>query len=163
MPGYSTEIANEFIRRAQVRGIPLTHMQLQKLVYLAHGWTLAVLNRPLVSDPAQVWDYGPVYPSLYSALRRYGTQPVTQQITYADFDRSRASISGPAAAPLSDEERSLIDRVFETYGHFHAFQLSALTHAEGSPWQRVGVQNAVIPDALIRDYFVMVGRGGGGR
>lgn len=159
MAGHSTEIANEFIKRAQTRGIPLTHMQLQKLVYLAHGWALAVLDRPLVTDPVQAWDYGPVYPSLYSALRRYGSQPVTRQIEYADFDRNRPFVNAPAEGLLSAEEHGLIDRVFQTYGRFQAFQLSALTHAPGSPWSQVGVQNAVIPDDAIRQYFIGVGRG----
>jgi uncharacterized phage-associated protein len=159
MPGHSTEIANEFIRRAQAQGIPLTQMQIQKLVYLAHGWTLATFDKPLVSDPVQAWDYGPVYPMLYWALKRYGSNAVARQINYGDFDRSPDKANTPALCALTQEEQIIIDKIFETYGRYHAFQLSALTHDKDSPWTKITENNGVIPDDMIKKYFVELGRG----
>ncbi|RCG79240.1 putative phage protein [Enterobacter hormaechei] len=34
-------IVNEFIERAKKKGTDLTHMQAQKLLYIAHGYSLA--------------------------------------------------------------------------------------------------------------------------
>jgi hypothetical protein len=80
----SLAIANEFLERAQRERRPLTHMQLQKLVYLAHGWNLAVNGRPLIEDEIEAWDFGPVIRRLYDALSRYGANSVTRLIRWGD-------------------------------------------------------------------------------
>ena len=38
----ASAIANEILARATGAGVSLTSMQLIKLVYIAHGWSLAV-------------------------------------------------------------------------------------------------------------------------
>jgi uncharacterized phage-associated protein len=142
MSAPSPAIANEFIRRAGLHARNLTHMQLQKLVYIAHGWNLAINGTPLTEDMPQAWDYGPVYKDLYDALRRFGSGPVIGEIRAGDFGigmfiTDPAEANEPVRAALSDKERAVIDRVFADYGKFHAFQLSALTHQDGTPWDEV--------------------------
>ncbi len=46
-------IANEFIEKAKESKTELTNMQLQKLVYIAHGWASALLNDELIYDPIE--------------------------------------------------------------------------------------------------------------
>ena len=149
MSASSPAIANEFIRRASLHSQYFTHMQLQKLVYIAHGWNLAINGEPLTDDVPQAWDYGPVYKSLYDALQRFGSGPVIGEIHASDD-------SGGAA--LSAKERAVIDRVFSDYGKFHAFQLSALTHQDGTPWDEVynhGVgRMSPIDNSLIKRHFI---------
>ncbi|WP_156414013.1 hypothetical protein [Fulvimarina pelagi] len=43
-------IANLILEEAQRRGIQLTEMQLIKLVYFVNGWSLELLDEPLVED-----------------------------------------------------------------------------------------------------------------
>ena len=50
MPAWSTQIANEFLRLASVDGRAVDLMQLQKLVYVAHGWCLAASGQPLTGE-----------------------------------------------------------------------------------------------------------------
>lgn len=53
-------------------------------------------------------------------------------------------------------EADLIDQVWRKYGPKSGLALSALTHAQGSPWDvtyRKFGQNSVIPKNLIREYY----------
>lgn len=161
MTAWSAEIANEFIRRAAAEGATLTQMQLQKLVYIAHGWNLAINGEPLTHDNPQAWDYGPVYRDLWSALRPYGRAGVSREIKNSEY-MVGAFVNAPqedsARAALSGTETGVIDRVYRDYGKFHAFQLSALTHQEGTPWTKVydggsGKFDDIEP-ALIKEHFV---------
>ena len=57
MPNHNAlAIMNEFVERA--RPVNLPQMKFQKLVYMAHGWNLAINNDPLVSNRIEAWDGG---------------------------------------------------------------------------------------------------------
>lgn len=161
MPHSSLAIANEFLRLAQVEEQKLTHMQVQKLVYLAHGWNLAVNNQPLISDQIEAWEFGPVIRRLYDALRSYGKKPIQNFINWGDDTPFDLDDDGAAFEELSVSERSVIDEVWKNYGRFEAFQLSALTHEDGSPWSQTykSSANRPIDDELIKKYFVDIATG----
>lgn len=150
-------VANEFISRGDVAKNPPTQMQLQKLCYLAHGFCLALLGSPLTKEEIQAWNYGPVYPDLYDSLKKYGTSPVLDLIhrnNWAVMDSVKGEV---VQEDLEVRETRLVDKVWETYGSFDGFQLSALTHKEGTPWSKVyrpGRKHLVIPNELIKEYFV---------
>jgi uncharacterized phage-associated protein len=164
MADWSPAIANEFIRRAAADGKGLTQMQLQKLVYIAHGWNLAINGAPLTRDEPEAWDYGPVYKELRRALRPYGRDEVTREIRKSEYVPGTFDDNPdePAVAALTPEEQAVVDRVYRDYGKFHAFQLSALTHRAGTPWTEVYANGAgkfdEIPPQMIRDHFVELAR-----
>ena len=87
-------VASEFIVLARNAGESLTPMQLLKLVYIAHGWMLALHHRPLIKDDVQAWQYGPVIPSLYNAIRKFRANPVLE-------------VSGVPNENLDDDEKSI--------------------------------------------------------
>lgn len=166
MSAPSPAIANEFIRLAGREARHLTHMQLQKLVYIAHGWNLAINGSPLTSDTPVALDYGPVYKDLLDALRNYGSSPVTREICAGEFGAG-VFLSGPdaqkvVAANLSRPERNVVDRVFRDYGNYHAFKLSALTHQPGTPWAQVYREGAgkfqLIDNERVREHFIDLAR-----
>jgi uncharacterized phage-associated protein len=148
MIGYDARtIANEFLRVAKEAGRNLTNMQLQKLVYIAHGYTLAILNKPLVRQSVEAWRYGPVIADLYHALRQYGSGVVTAPIPMLGKE------------PLSETDRALVKAVISAYGRFSGPQLSTMTHRDGTPWRQVYQPNAflnndVIDDALIKQHYL---------
>lgn len=124
-------IANYMLERAEERGIKgLTLMQLLKLVYLAHGWSLAFDEKPLVGQTPQAWQYGPVYPHIYKALSKYGGNPIKERI--------KDKLTGAEFRPvgLTDVQEKVIDAVLESYGKKHAFDLSGITHQPGGPWDK---------------------------
>lgn len=151
-------IANEFISRAFAEGGKLTPMQIQKLVYLAHGWHLAITGEPLIEGTFEAWEWGPVNRPLYEALRQFGADPVDRLIQWGEdsptFDNS--DIGPPAKEILIDREGEIVDRTWKVYGKYEAFQLSALTHTHGTPWERIYEKrrNREVSNNAIRDYFV---------
>lgn len=157
---WSPEIANEFIRLAQQEGVAFTQMQLQKLVYIAHGWSLAIRNLPLTFDAPEAWDYGPVFRELRNALRSYGKGKINALIRNCDFTPGVFSEEpeAPAMPELSNDEKAVIERVYRGYGKYHAYQLSALTHQPDTPWSDIykdGVgRSHEIPADLIRKHFI---------
>ena len=147
----SRHIANLLIELARTRGELLTPMQLIKLVYIAHGWMLGLYHRPLVKDEVQAWQYGPVIPSLYNALRKYRSQAVTELI--------------PASRTRIDESaQNILDQVYDRYGRMSGPALSRLTHAAGTPWDHTYVPGSfgiVIPTDMIEDYYAQLGANSG--
>lgn len=145
-------VANYLIRQKKIEdGVPPTPMQLLKLVYIAHGWNLAINNRPLVSDRIEAWRYGPVIPNLYHDLKEWGNTPV-QELLPVPVSR---------AGNPSREEKEIVDEVLNAYGDLSGIQLSNLTHASDTPWHKVyfdeGGQytdHAPIPNHLIKRHFM---------
>ena len=69
MPFSAAAVANEFLHLAHRDDRPITPLKMQKLVYFAHGWHLAITGAPLISEPIQAWQYGPVISSLYQIFK----------------------------------------------------------------------------------------------
>lgn len=139
-------VANALLDIAAKKGKFLTNLELQKLVYFAHGWCLALTGNPLFSDTMQAWKYGPVSLDLYQSLRQYGSGVVTETIPIHP---------GTEVAPNSDDYEFL-ELIMDKYGRFSPLQLMALSHSPGSPWEQCGSGNdpyREIPNDLIRDYF----------
>jgi uncharacterized phage-associated protein len=163
MPFSAAAVANEFLHLAHRDGKRISPLKMQKLVYFAHGWYLAITGRPLLAEPIQAWKYGPVIPSLYREFKEFGDSPI--QFPALAFRQGK----GMTTARLDDEgdpqevelPRRVIQRVWQQYGKFSASQLSSFTHNEGSPWDTTPDKDelgTVIPDEKIRDYFIRQAR-----
>lgn len=156
----SVAVANKFIEFAADEDRGLTQMQLQKLAYIAHGWSLAIYNEPLISEPPLAWDYGPVYADLREALKSYGSRGVSRPILRGDYEPSCFNEHSDEKVDgiFTDTQQHLLAEIFRSYGEFEAFQLSALTHKEGTPWHRVyhkmGRRSGAIPDDIIKEHFL---------
>lgn len=151
-PPYSPKaVANEFLKRAGDANKPLTQLELQKLVYMAHGWHLAVTGKPLVNESAEAWKFGPVYGSLYSAFADFGAAPI-----------DRLANDGFEIPEVPEgESLNIIRTTWDSYKSWTPAQLVSDTHRPGSPWHRVFEREGgkdkhrpPIPDSLIHDYFV---------
>ena len=119
-------IANYFIERSDHKG--LTLMQILKLSYLAHGFTLALLDRPLANEFVQAWKFGPVFPTIYHEFKSAGER-VKRLGTELNGD-----ILVPVKGSFSEKEGRIMDMTFDSYGGLKGWQLSVLTHKEGTPW-----------------------------
>ena len=159
MPAWSPEIANRFIVLASADGRALDQIQLQKLVYVAHGWCLAISGEPLTGDRPEAWEFGPVYRRLADALLACGLEPVTNQL--AEGAREESTTSDQKDAPDLDElELDVIARIYHDYGAFSGSQLSNLTRRGNAPWREIYADGRgkyrEIPHRLIRAQFVQL-------
>lgn len=138
------DVADAILKIAKRKGTQLTPLQLMKLVYIAHGWSLGLGRGDLFPDRIEAWKYGPVIPDLYQATKHYGRNPIP-------FSRIE-----DGSVPVSVEDERFLTDIVEQYGKMSGTALSALTHKSGTPWDHVyedGVFNIEIPDQLIRDHY----------
>jgi uncharacterized phage-associated protein len=159
MPAWSTEIANEFIRLAATNGQAFDQMQLQKLVYIAHGWCLAVSDGPLTGDRPEAWELGPIYRRMADALAPCGQHPVRRPIEVTfPLAPGKPHPAEQTCTELDEVEQAVIAKVLLHYGAFSSPQLSVLTRGEDAPWERVYLAGEgryrEIAHSLIRDQFV---------
>lgn len=146
MPHDSRKIANRLISIADEDHGSMSIMRLLKFAYLAHGWTLAIIDKPLVNDHVQAWKYGPVIPSIYYAFRPYGVYrlppiPLVKEVEEIKID---------------DKIDDLLISVYDLYKHLSDSQLSELTHMKGGPWHityKPNTRHLIIPNDLISQHF----------
>ena len=138
------QIANWFFSRAKRDGKTMTIMSLLKLTYIAHGWNLEIKNgQPLFGNKIEAWQYGPVIPDVYNALRPQGIE-------------AKNPISG-FVAPTDQSTEAFLEEIYKIYGNMSACRLSEITHEAGGPWETAtkwGGSYAEIPDDLIFSHYV---------
>lgn len=149
-PLNSLAVANWFIDVSGRQGQEITAMKIQKLVYYAHAWSLALDNKPLVNERVEAWRWGPVFPDIYDAAKHFGSKPVTSRLSNFYDD--------PPVIDDSDYRISLLQKIWTLYGNYSAAQLSRMTHAPGEPWEKAwetdpGRRNMDIDEETIKTIF----------
>lgn len=150
-------IANLMLDEADRRGIKITNLALQKLLYFAHGIHMKRGKGPLVSGYFEAWQYGPVHPAVYRAFKRNGAEPIAFRAVKQDPLTGRTS-----ELPIPDD-MAVVDLISDVVRHFGPMspgRLVDLSHAKGSPWSvvvdkaRTNVAFGMrIPDNVILDRF----------
>jgi len=121
-------------------GDSMTNLKLQKLVYYAQGFHLAVFGKPLFAERICAWEYGPVIPALYAALKGHGASPVSI-IDLETFPHVRLEV----------DDKKLLREVNSVYGQFSAVRLMQMTHNE-PPWKETA-RGSVISHDLMKRFF----------
>lgn len=142
-------VANYFLDLAERDHVFVSPLKLQKLVYLAHGWSLALRATALLKQSVEAWRYGPVIPSLYREFKEFGGSAISRKARVSEGQE------------LDADTKKLIEAVWERYKSLSGTQLSALTHEPGSAWDLTRRElfhalipsTSVIPDDLIADEF----------
>ena len=119
-------------------GDVISNLELQKLVYYVQGFSLALNNRPMFEDNICAWQHGPVVPGLYNEYKSYGALGIPKP---KDFDCSS----------IPQEDRELMDEVYDVYGQFSAWKLRNMTHEE-APWKNTPI-NGIISKESMKNFF----------
>lgn len=134
-----------------------THMKVQKLVYISHGWNLGITESPLINEDVLAWRYGPVIQTIWNQYREFGRSPIDRLAQVLRYGES------PEEPQLHDDDdwtSTLVQRMWALYGNLSGFQLSTMTHSDGSPWHTVASQfdfnlpmGVVIPQETIQQHY----------
>ncbi len=143
----SLAVANSFLKLSVGAEVPpMTNMKIQKLVYIAHGFTLGILHEPLIRSHVHAFQHGPVIPSLYESLKPYGSDAVPSDLMVFHYFPEE----------IETAFQRVIKRVWTKYGQLSAFQLRNITHKAGTPWSITWNKKpySVIENDLIEKYYV---------
>ena len=114
------DIAKWIIKFCEQHGDPITNLKLQKLLYYAQAWNLALHDEPVFDETIEAWVYGPVVPQVYRAFKSFGAEPLLIETEEPE---------------LPDAVVDHLKEVMEVFGGYSSYQLEIMTHRE-SPWLR---------------------------
>lgn len=150
-----SDIAKYILYRSFQDGELVSPLKLQKLVYYAYSWTLVNNKKRLFDESIQAWPNGPVVPSLYHLLKQYGSSPIPGEFVGITSQEEFEKLSGKFPKEIKDT----LDKTYEQYMTFTAFELVVSTHSE-KPWKeaRKGLDptdrsNVTISDELILEQY----------
>jgi uncharacterized phage-associated protein len=133
----ASDVAHYFLA-VQDEEEAISNLKLQKLLYYAQGFHLAMYARPLFADDIKAWEHGPVVSDIWREYNRFGSRPIPRP---DGFDMSI----------LDNDTRALLDDISAVYGQFSAWRLREMTHTE-PPWKNT-MRQAVILHAEMESYF----------
>jgi uncharacterized phage-associated protein len=119
----------------------ISNLKLQKLLYYAQGFHLAIHDSPLFEEEIEAWMYGPVVPCIYQEYKPFGAGAIERDESF-EIPES-----------VTESELDLIGEVYEIYGQFSALKLMNLTHEE-EPWQSVPAKTgSIISKESMKKFF----------
>jgi uncharacterized phage-associated protein len=116
----------------------ITNLKLQKILYLAQAYYLSKFNKPLFKDEIEAWAYGPVVPTVYHTYKKNKSNPIFR------FENGEG---------ISDEDKKILEEVWNAFGGYSAGRLVEVTHAH-TPWQEAykSEQKTISHEALTKYY-----------
>jgi len=156
MPYSAKAVANMFLSLAKNDNETLSQIKLQKLVYISHGFNLAIRNAPLIDEDIEAWEYGPVIISLYNEFRGFGVDPISKEATEITINDNFDFIYEVPC--VSDTyTKTLITTVWSKFKIYSGSNLSDLTHQIGTPWSDTPSQSIINSDTIRNHYLAMLG------
>lgn len=120
-------------------------LKLQKLLYLAQGYSYAFYDRPLFKDELEGWVHGPVVRSVYYIFKNYQSNAIDTNFEIEELD---------------EEARDVLEYVIKNFAKYDAKFLEKLSH-EQEPWllSREGLDpdersDKTISKEIIANYFI---------
>lgn len=121
----------------------LSNLKLQKLLYFAQMISLGEHNTELFHEDFHAWNYGPVNPELYHAIKIYGTAPIGRIPNGSDILPSGI-------------KRSILDKTYRVFGPMTPSQLIQFTHWPHGAWAKNYTptdRKSIIPKRDIKEEY----------
>lgn len=133
-------VAKYFLSKTLESDENITNLKLQKLLYYAQGYHLALFDNELFQEEIEAWTHGPVCPKIYHEFKEYGSN----SIPYTNMENFSEC--------FTNEQLDFLDEVYNVFGQFSAWKLRDMTHEE-SPWINNKAFNGIISTDEMNDYF----------
>jgi uncharacterized phage-associated protein len=147
-------VLNEVLLKAysKMQDDDLTPTRVQKLLYFLHGWYTTITGIPLLDEAFVHYTYGPVLLSLETKLSRYAGIPVDDYVRQFNLD------TGTMEPVFTDEKAApqfidILDAVWKQYSPLTTIQLSSLSHAPGSPWDKTAMGQPIPTSLIVEDFM----------
>ena len=114
----ANKVADYILRSCHDSGELISNLKLQKLLYYAQAWYLALYDRSLFNDRLEAWVHGPVQPAVYGRFKHHRWDPISDQ---------------PDDPKLPLHVSAHLDEIMQVYGVETAYALELMTHRE-APW-----------------------------
>jgi uncharacterized phage-associated protein len=133
------DIARYFLSlQDEDEGDTISNLKLQKLLYYAQGYHLALFDKPLFPEAIVRWQHGPVVADVYHIFKEFGNGALPCP---HDFD-----------ADIFDEAtQDFLDEIYRVFGQYSAWKLSKMTHEE-APWKEAQPAETITHQAL-KEFF----------
>nr|VFK25745.1 MAG: Uncharacterized phage-associated protein [Candidatus Kentron sp. MB]VFK29735.1 MAG: Uncharacterized phage-associated protein [Candidatus Kentron sp. MB]VFK74889.1 MAG: Uncharacterized phage-associated protein [Candidatus Kentron sp. MB] len=132
------DVANYFLAMAD-EDSDLSNMKIQKLIYYAQAFHLAIFDKPLFDEDIKAWMHGPVIPLLYQEYKKYGSAPIVYE-------------GENPSDPFSEQQIDLLNEVNEVFEQFSAGRLRNMTH-EDAPWIEMEKTAGVIEKERMMEFY----------
>lgn len=162
------DIARYIINKCNEKGIIISNLKLQKLLYFVQGYTFAFDGHRCFSNAIQAWDYGPVCPDAYHEFQKYGAMnipPINEYIEISFDDHDNISWDSIPYDPylIDFDTRETIDAVIDNFAPLSATELVDISHNQ-LPWKKTyfshpSERNVIIDEQLIKKYFIKLVNG----
>lgn len=147
-----SDVARYMLFRAHEDGELVSPLKMQKIVYYAYVWTLVKNKKKLFEEPIEAWPNGPVIPSLYQNLKKYGSSPIGDEFIGINSQDDLDLL----VSKFPREVKTTLDEVYEEYSPKSAFELVVSTHGE-KPWieAREGLESTEKSNNPISDNTIL--------
>jgi len=144
-------VADYFIILSNETQNLLSNLKLQKMVYYAQAWHLAICEVPLFETDFEAWVHGPVIPKLYEDFKRFSWRPI-------DVDYGERTSEQVLSEFATESQQVLLD-VTDAYFGYTAFELEQMTPRQ-TPWLEArgdlpedAISKSVISKDTMRRYY----------
>lgn len=128
------DVAHLVVLAASQRGIGVTPLKLQKLLYYLQAWNLVFFDTPVFQDEPEAWVNGPVYRKVYDQYRDYQMFEFIKIGPEEKLHLDECVADIVRAIGLEASQQELLDEILSKYGKMASADLGLRTHNE-DPWR----------------------------
>ena len=153
------DVCHHIINYSNKHDYGISNLKLQKVLYFIQAYFLTKKkdHTPCFNEKIEAWDFGPVVPEAYLEYKQYGSGdiPIIKSFIMSNKDNvwnsKRVKFEDTT---ISDDDKSLIDKVVDKFADYSATDLVSLTQKQ-SPWidAYFSYQNKEITIESMMEYF----------